>query len=47
MRSILAVAHHQFAEMGAAGMRALGKPDAVLFDVKQLLPRDSGGRQAL
>ncbi|MGA7296265.1 MAG: nucleotide sugar dehydrogenase [Rhodanobacteraceae bacterium] len=36
---ILAVAHHQFADMGAAGLRALGKPDSVLFDVKQILPR--------
>ena len=35
---ILAVAHHQFCELGAAGLRALGKPGAVLFDVKYLLP---------
>ncbi len=37
---ILAVAHRQFAELGAQGIRAFGKPGAVLFDVKQLLPRD-------
>jgi len=35
---ILAVAHQQFREMGAERIRALGKPDAVLFDVKYLLP---------
>lgn len=35
---ILAVAHRQFRELGAAGLRALGKPGAVLFDVKYLLP---------
>ena len=35
---ILAVAHRQFRELGTAGLRALGKPGAVLFDVKYLLP---------
>jgi UDP-N-acetyl-D-galactosamine dehydrogenase len=38
---VLAVAHHQFTEMGAAALRALGKPDCVLFDVKDVLPRTS------
>jgi UDP-N-acetyl-D-galactosamine dehydrogenase len=37
---ILAVAHHQFKEMGIAQIRALGKPEHVLFDVKGLLPAD-------
>jgi UDP-N-acetyl-D-galactosamine dehydrogenase len=37
---VLAVAHKQFAELGADGIRALGKPGCVLFDVKQALPRD-------
>jgi UDP-N-acetyl-D-galactosamine dehydrogenase len=37
---ILAVAHRQFLDMGTAQIRALGKPGAVLFDVKALLPRD-------
>lgn len=42
---VVAVAHEQFAALGAGGIRALGKPGAVLFDVKQLLPRDaSDGR---
>lgn len=36
---ILAVAHRQFAEWGAATLRGFGKPDAVLYDVKHLLPR--------
>jgi UDP-N-acetyl-D-glucosamine/UDP-N-acetyl-D-galactosamine dehydrogenase len=36
---VLAVGHQQFAEMGADKIRALGKPSAVLFDVKGLLPK--------
>jgi UDP-N-acetyl-D-galactosamine dehydrogenase len=35
---ILAVAHRQFRDMGAEGIRILGKPDSVLFDVKYVLP---------
>ena len=38
---ILAVAHRQFVELGAAGIRALGKPHAVLYDVKSILPREA------
>ncbi len=38
---VLAVAHRQFVEMGAARIRALGKPGCVLFDVKNVLPRES------
>ncbi len=34
---ILAVAHHQFKDMGAAAIRALGKPTAVLYDLKYVL----------
>jgi UDP-N-acetyl-D-galactosamine dehydrogenase len=34
---ILAVAHHQFKDMGAAAIRALGKPAAVLYDLKYVL----------
>ncbi|MES2403261.1 MAG: Vi polysaccharide biosynthesis UDP-N-acetylglucosamine C-6 dehydrogenase TviB [Pseudomonadota bacterium] len=37
---VLAVAHHQFTDMGAAALRALGKPECVLFDVKNVLPRE-------
>ena len=36
---IIAVAHHQFKSMGAAAIRALGKPDHVLYDLKYLLPK--------
>ncbi len=36
---ILAVAHEQFKQMGAAAVRALGRPGAVLFDVKSLFDR--------
>jgi UDP-N-acetyl-D-galactosamine dehydrogenase len=37
---ILAVAHEQFRAMGADKIRALGTSDAVLFDVKSVLPAD-------
>jgi UDP-N-acetyl-D-galactosamine dehydrogenase len=37
---ILAVAHNQFRDMGADKIRALGKPQCVLYDVKSLLPKD-------
>lgn len=35
---ILAVGHHQFVTLGEQGIKALGKADAVLFDVKGVLP---------
>lgn len=38
---IIAVGHQQFAELGEAGIRAFGEPDAVLFDVKGILPANS------
>src|ERR1700754_1066186 len=38
---IVAVAHRQFHELGAAGVRAFGKPGAVIYDVKYVLPRDA------
>ena len=38
---VLAVAHQQFVELGAEAIRALGKPGAVLFDVKSMLPKDA------
>lgn len=34
---ILAVAHHQFKELGAEKIRAFGKPQHVLYDLKYLL----------
>lgn len=38
---ILAVGHHEFQEMGVEALRALGKPDHVLYDIKSLLPREA------
>jgi UDP-N-acetyl-D-glucosamine/UDP-N-acetyl-D-galactosamine dehydrogenase len=36
---ILAVAHDRFIALGADGVRAFAKPEAVVFDVKRALPR--------
>ena len=39
---ILAVAHRQFKELGATGIRALGRPQSVIYDLKYVLsPADS------
>lgn len=38
---VLAVAHREFVALGADGVRAFGKPGAVLFDVRHVLPRDA------
>jgi UDP-N-acetyl-D-galactosamine dehydrogenase len=35
---ILAVSHHQFVALGEQGIKAFGKPGAVLYDVKSILP---------
>ena len=35
---ILAVGHRHFVELGAAGIKSLGQANAVLFDVKSILP---------
>ena len=37
---IVAVNHRQFYELGAEKIRKLGKENAVVFDVKSMLPRD-------
>jgi UDP-N-acetyl-D-galactosamine dehydrogenase len=37
---IIAVSHHQFAELGLNGVKALGKENSVLYDIKYLLPSD-------
>jgi len=37
---VLAVAHRQYAEMGAQRIRAFCQPAGVIFDVKHLLPAD-------
>lgn len=36
---IICVGHDKFRQMGAAGIRALGKPNNVLFDVKHVLAK--------
>lgn len=42
---ILAVGHQQFVDMGLDSIRGLGKPGAVLYDVKYLFPTgDTDGR---
>jgi UDP-N-acetyl-D-glucosamine/UDP-N-acetyl-D-galactosamine dehydrogenase len=35
---IVAVGHRQFVELGEKGIKAFGRPDAVVYDVKSLLP---------
>ena len=36
---VLAVGHDQFRALGGDGVRALGKPQSVIYDVKHVLPR--------
>ena len=38
---ILAVGHDEFRELGASGVRAFGKPECVVYDVKYVLPREA------
>ena len=38
---IVAVGHEQFRTLGAAGIRAFGRPSCVLYDVKYVLPRNT------
>jgi UDP-N-acetyl-D-galactosamine dehydrogenase len=38
---ILAVAHDQFKKLGEAGIRKLAKQNAVIFDVKNILPKQA------
>jgi UDP-N-acetyl-D-glucosamine/UDP-N-acetyl-D-galactosamine dehydrogenase len=38
---VLAVGHREFNELGEAGIKALGEPGAVLYDVKSMLPLGS------
>ncbi len=38
---ILAVAHRQFVELGASGVRAFGRSVSILYDVKSVLPREA------
>jgi len=38
---VVAVAHRQFAALGIAAIRALCRPQAVIYDVKHLFPREA------
>ena len=38
---VLAVPHREFLEAGVDAVRAFGRPDAVIYDVKGALPRDA------
>jgi UDP-N-acetyl-D-glucosamine/UDP-N-acetyl-D-galactosamine dehydrogenase len=38
---IVAVGHQQFVALGAAGIKAWGQPNAVIYDVKAILPAGS------
>ncbi len=38
---VLAVAHREFADLGAEGIRAFGKPDHILYDLKYILPAET------
>ncbi len=38
---VVAVGHQEFKALGAPGIRAFGKPGAVLYDVKYVLPREA------
>ncbi|HMB73946.1 MAG TPA: Vi polysaccharide biosynthesis UDP-N-acetylglucosamine C-6 dehydrogenase TviB [Gammaproteobacteria bacterium] len=42
---VIAVAHRQFADLGSSGIRALGRPGSVIYDIKHVLPKaDVDGR---
>ena len=38
---VIAVGHSQFRELGEAGIRAFGRPGALLYDVKYVLPAEA------
>jgi UDP-N-acetyl-D-galactosamine dehydrogenase len=38
---LLAVAHDQFKLLGADGLRRLGQPNAVVYDIKGIFPKDA------
>ncbi len=38
---IIAVGHNEFRELGVEGIRAYGKAESILYDVKYVLPRDA------
>jgi len=38
---IVAVGHREFKALGSTGIRAYGKPESVIYDVKYVLPREA------
>lgn len=38
---VIAVAHRQFLELGPQGIRAFANPNAVIFDIKHVLPKEA------
>ena len=38
---LLAVAHEQFKALGAEGLRRLGQPNVVIYDIKGVFPKDA------
>jgi UDP-N-acetyl-D-galactosamine dehydrogenase len=38
---VLAVAHREFTELDSKGIRAFGRPDHILYDLKYVLPADA------
>jgi len=38
---VVAVAHDEFRALGADGLRELGRPGAVIYDIKGVLPKDA------
>ncbi len=38
---VIAVAHEQFKALGETGIRAFGKPDSLVYDIKYVLPADA------
>jgi UDP-N-acetyl-D-galactosamine dehydrogenase len=42
---VVAVAHKEYLELGAGGIRSFGSPNTVIFDIKHVLPKHaSDGR---
>jgi UDP-N-acetyl-D-galactosamine dehydrogenase len=37
---VIAVAHREFVALGASGIRAFGRPNLAIFDIKHVLPKD-------
>jgi len=38
---VVAVAHREYLELGADGIRGFGRPNTVIFDIKHVMPKDA------